>query len=110
MGEFEALHDDDGDDEGGEVAGRQRGPHAVKAPHRGKQQQHGQQEQQLARERHEDADAHLADGLEEVGHHGLIADDREDEHVDADAADGDAYQLLIVGEQACAWPGQQLAD
>ena len=30
--QFEALHDDDGDDEGGEVAGRQRGPHAVEAP------------------------------------------------------------------------------
>ena len=108
--ELEALHDDDGDEEGGEVAGRQRCPHAVETPQRGEQQQHGQQEQQLAREGHKDADANLADSLEEVGDHSLVADDGEDEHVDADAADGDGQQLLVVGKQACAWSWQQFTD
>ena len=32
--ELEALHDDDGDDKGDEVAGWQRGPNAVQAPYR----------------------------------------------------------------------------
>lgn len=47
--EFEALHDDDGDEEGSEVASGQRSPHAIESPQRGGQQQHRQQEQQLAR-------------------------------------------------------------
>lgn len=70
---LEALHDDDGDKEGDKVAGGQGKPHAVQPPQRREQQHHGQQEQQLARQRHENADAHLADGLEEIGDRGLIA-------------------------------------
>ena len=48
--------------------------------------------------------------MEEVGYHSLITDDWEDQHIDADTADGDGEQFLVITEHADACLREYLAD